>query len=143
MMAMIVVVIVIVIVVMMIMMVMVIMVVMVIPCNKAALTSAERGAERAVFNIASRGRNTFTFHVVMVAFLGQADFVLKPEHLGAIFAHGTVHVVTAGEDFPHPISKSGNHLIVIVKISGLDEFNVQVTGGDFIGKAIDAVNENA
>ena len=81
--------------------------------------------------------------MVMVAFLRQADFIFKAEHLRAIFAHRAVHVVTAGENFAHPISKSGDNLIMIIEVACLDELDIGVAGSDFIGKAVNAVDQNA
>ena len=78
--------------------------------------------------------------MVVMAFLRQADLILKPQNLGPVFAHGTVHVVIAGQDFTHPIGKSSDHLIMIIEIPGLNKFKIRVTGGDLIGETIDPVD---
>ena len=54
---------------------------------QAAFTSAERGAEIAILNIAAGCGNALAFDMVVMAFLRQADLILETKHLGAVFAH--------------------------------------------------------
>ena len=55
--------------------------------TQAAFTGAEGRTKIAIFDITARGSNTGAFNMVVVAFLRQADFIFKAEHLGAVFAH--------------------------------------------------------
>ena len=126
-----------------IMMMMVVMVAMAIHLFQATFTGTESGAEIAIFDIAARGGNACTFDMMMVAFLRQADFIFKAEHLRAIFTHRAVHVVAASENFTHAIGKGGDHLIMIIEVACLDELDIGVAGGDFISEAVNTVDENA
>ena len=110
---------------------------------QAAFTGAERGAEIAILNIAAGCGNALAFDMVVMAFLRQADLILETKHLGAVFAHRAVHVVAAGEDFPHPVSKGGDHLIMIIEVAGLDEFNARMACRNLIGETVDTVNQDA
>jgi disulfide bond formation protein DsbB len=85
----------------MVMMVMVMIMVVVMPgpvmmvfvLLQTAFTGAECCAKRTVFDIGARCRNPLAFDMMVMAFLGQADFILKSQNLGPVFAHRTVHIV--------------------------------------------------
>ena len=49
--------------------------------------SAECCAKIAIFDITARGGNTFAFNMVVMAFLRQADFIFKAQHLRPVFTH--------------------------------------------------------
>lgn len=127
----------------MVIMVMIMVMVVIMGHIQAAFARAEGGAKITIFDITARRRYAFAFHMVVMAFLRQADFIFKAQDLGAIFTHRTVHIVIAGQDFPHPISKGGDHLIMIVQIPGFDKFNIRMAGGNFIGEPVNPVNQNA
>ena len=44
-------------------------------------------AKITIFDITAGGGNTFAFNMVVVAFLRQADFIFKAQHLRPIFTH--------------------------------------------------------
>jgi hypothetical protein len=54
-----------------------------------AHASAERIAKLAICYVRTRRIRTLAFNVVVVAFLHSADFGLKAEYLGAVFAQNT------------------------------------------------------
>ena len=83
------------------MMIMTVMVMM--PLVETAGPCAEMVTEVTIFDIASRSRDTLPFDMVMVTLLRLADLILKSKNLRAIFAHCTVHVVAAFQNFTHPV----------------------------------------
>jgi len=52
-----------------------------------AFACAKCRAKVAIFDITAGGGNTFAFNMVVVAFLRQADFIFKAQHLRPIFTH--------------------------------------------------------
>ena len=64
-----------------------IMMMMIMGHVQPALACAECGAKFAIFDITAGGGNTFAFNMVVVAFLRQADFIFKAQHLRPIFTH--------------------------------------------------------
>ena len=81
--------------------------------------------------------------MMVMAFLRQADFIFKAKYLSAIFTHRTVHVVGAFQDFIHTILESGDDVIMVIEVARFHKFNVRMAGGNFVRKAVDAVNQNA
>ena len=110
---------------------------------KPAGTCAEMVTQVTILDIAAGGRNTLPLNMMVMAFLRQADFILKTQHLRAIFTHGAVHVVAAIQDFTHTIGKGGNHLRVIIQIPCLDDFDIGMCRCHLVGKPVDAVDQNA
>ena len=130
-------------VVMMVIMVMVMVMVMIMPHLQPAFASAEGGAKIAIFDIAARRGHAFAFNMMMVAFLRQANLVFKAQHLRTVFAHGTIHIVVAGQNFSNAIRESGDDVIMVIEIACFDKLNLRMTSGDFIGEAINTVDQNA
>ena len=64
-----------------------VMVMMIMGHIQPAFACAERGAKLTIFDITARGRNTFAFNMVVMAFLRQANFIFKAQHLRPIFTH--------------------------------------------------------
>ena len=110
---------------------------------QATGTRAEMVTQVTILDIAARRRDTLPLDMMMVAFLRQANLCLKAKHLRAIFTHGAVHIVAAFDDFPHPVGKGRNHFWMIVQIARLDEFDIGMCGRHLVGKAVNAVNQNA
>ena len=73
--------------VMMMPMVMPVVMMMIMGHVQPALACAECGAKFAIFDMTAGGGNTFAFNMVVVAFLRQADFIFKAQHLRPIFTH--------------------------------------------------------
>ena len=81
--------------------------------------------------------------MMVMAFLGETDLVLEPEHLCPVLAKRTVHVVVAIQNLTDPIGKGGDDLWVIIEIPGLHEFNVRMRRRNFVGETIYAVDQNS
>lgn len=122
---------------------MMVMVMVVMRHLQAAFTGAEGRAKITIFNIAARRGHAFAFNMMMVAFLRQANLVFKAQHLRAVFAHGTIHIVVAGQNFSNAIRESGDDVIMVIEIACFDKLNLRMTSGDFIGEAINTVDQNA
>ena len=110
---------------------------------KPAGTCAEMVTQVTILDIAARGRHTLPLDMMVMAFLRQANLILKTQHLRAIFAHGAVHVVAAIQDFTHPVSKGGNHFRMIIQIACLENLDIWMCICHFVGKPVDAVDQNA
>jgi hypothetical protein len=76
------------------------------------LMHMRRGVEILVRNLA----RTDAFHMMVMAFLGQADFHLETQDLFAVFAIQAVHVVGAFQGFVDPIGEGVQHQRVVVKV---------------------------
>ena len=81
--------------------------------------------------------------MVVMALLGQSHLFLEAKHLGAVFAHAAVHVVVAVEDLAYAVGESGYDARMVVQVGGFDELDVRVGGGNLVGEAVDAVDENS
>lgn len=64
-----------------------VMMVMIMGHVQSTFAGAECCAKITIFNITARGGNTFAFNMVVMAFLRQADFIFKAQHLRTIFTH--------------------------------------------------------
>ena len=115
---------------------------MVVPLVKTASPGAEMIAQRAILDIATRCRDTLSLDMMVVAFLGKAHLVLKPQNLRPVFAQGAVHVVLTIKNFADTVGKSGDHLRMIVQIAGLDECSAGMGRRHLVGETIDAVNQD-
>ena len=104
---------------------------------------AEMVAQVAILDIASRRRDALTFDVMVVALLRLPDLVLEPQNLRPVFAHGAVHVVAAFQNFTHPVGEGGDHLGMVVQIAGLDKLDIRMRRRNLVGKAVDAVDQDA
>ena len=123
-----------------IMMMMPVVMMMIMGHVQPAFACAKCRAKIAIFDITAGGGNTFAFNMVVVAFLGQANFIFKAQHLRPVFTHRTIHIVIAGQDFAYPISKSRDHLIMVIEITCFDKFNIRMAGGNFIGETVNPIN---
>ena len=83
------------------------------------------------------------FNMMVMAFLRQADLVFEAQHLIAVFAHLTVHVVRALDNLEQALCKGFHDHRVIIQIAGLHEFQLRVPGGDLVCVIIDAFDQNA
>ena len=110
---------------------------------KPAGTCAEMVTQVTILDIAAGGRHALPLDMMVMAFLRQANLILKTQHLRAIFAHGAVHVVAAIQDFTHPVSKGGNHFRMIIQIACLDNLDIGMCICHLVGKPVDAVDQNA
>ena len=79
--------------------------------------------------------------MMVVAFLRQPNFILKPEYLRSIFTHRAVHVVASLKDFAHPIRKGGDDLGMIVEIARFDKFDIRMGSCHLVDESVDAVNQ--
>lgn len=123
---------------------MVVMMVMVVVLRlQSAKAGAEAVAKLAICDVRSRGRGALTFDVVVMAFLNSANLGLKTQNLGSVLAHGAVGRRDLTDLFGDPFGKGAKNIVMIVEIARRDEIDVRVRGGDLIGKAIDAVDQNA
>lgn len=83
------------------------------------------------------------FDMMVMAFLRQADLVFEAQHLIAVFAHLTVHVVRALDNLEQALCKGFHNHRVIIQITSLHKFQFRVPGGDLVGVIIDAFDQNA
>ena len=72
-----------------------------------------------------RAAGADAFDMMVMAFLGQADFILEPEDLGAVFAQAAVHGVVAVDDLLDALLERFHDHGVIVQVGGLDEFDLR------------------
>ena len=86
---------------------------------------------------------TDALHVMMVAFLLEANFSLKAQDLLTVFTHLTVHVVGTVDGFLNPIRKGVQYQGVVVQIRRLDEFNIGMASRNFIHIMINATHQDA
>ena len=96
----------------------------------------------AVIRIAGRP-GADALHVVVVAFLGQADLVLEAQNLLSVLAELAVHQVLAGQDFLDPFGEIVEHGRVVAQVRRLDEVDLRMTGRHHVGVMIDAFHQNA
>ena len=81
------------------------------------------------------------FHVMVVAFLGQTHFGFEAKDLLAVLAHLAVHQIGALQDLLHPIGHRVDHLRVVVQITGFQEFDFRMFGGNFVRGRIDPLHQ--
>ena len=110
---------------------------------KTTRARAERVTMNAVFDIGAGSARTLPFDVVVMAFLRRTNLGLKPKNLRAVFAHRAVHEVFAAKNFRNPLREGRYYLRMIVQIPRFDELNIRVLRRNFVGKTIDAVNQNS
>ena len=110
--------------------------------DNATFAGAKRIAELTVLNLGSWCGRPHAFNVMVVTFLGRADFIFEAQDLRPILAHGAVHLVLTFKDLRHTLREGCDHLRMVVEIPGLDELNVRIAFGHDIREAIDAVNED-
>ena len=85
---------------------------------------------------------TYSFHMMVMAFLGQPNLVLEPKNLFAVFAHLAIHQVLPGFNLIHPVFKRGKNQFVIVKISGLQELDARMPRSNLVGECINAFDQH-
>src|SRR5437016_9544277 len=81
--------------------------------------------------------------VMVMTLLGGANLGLEAQNLGPVLAHLAIHRRVAGENLVEPLLEGRDHLWMIVEIGCLDELNRWMALGDFIGRIINALDENA
>ena len=83
-----------------------------------------------------------SFDVMVMAFLGQADFIFEAENLGPVFAQRAVHRRFAAEHFLHPFDKGVEHQRMIAEIGRRDELHIRMVGGDQFGVLTNPADEH-
>src|SRR5687767_8308755 len=81
--------------------------------------------------------------MMVVAGLRRADLGLVADHLLAIFAEPAVHAVVADQELLDALDEGVEDQRVVVEIVGLEELDLRMTGGDLVGLAIDALDQDA
>ena len=81
--------------------------------------------------------------VVVMANLRGANIVFITNDLFTVFAQLTIHVVVAGIDLGQAFGKACQNHRMIFEIPCLDELDITKLGGDFIGMAVNPINQNA
>ena len=79
---------------------------------------AIRLAGAGAFPLAERAALRQPLHVVMVAFLSSANVLLEAQHLGPVFAQGTVHGGVASQDVLHPLLERVHHQWMLPEVAG-------------------------
>ena len=88
------------------------------------------------------GTGSDSFNMMMMTLLLKAHFTFKSQHLLPVFAELTIHQVPAFEDFIYTFRKGIQNQRMVIKVGGLDEFNLWMPLGDKIGVIIDSLNED-
>ena len=83
------------------------------------------------------------FHMMVMAFLGQAPFGFKTQHLFTELAHGAVHQVLTVRDFIEPIQEGFHHQFALVEIGRLQDLHIRKIPRCLLGGIIDAVDQHA
>src|SRR5262245_47220594 len=78
--------------------------------------------------------------MVVMAGLRQPDLRFKADDLLPVLAHAAVHVVVAGEDLAHPVGKGIQHQGMVVQVLRLQELDLRMGIGHFVGDAVDALH---
>lgn len=120
-------------------MVAVVMVMVMAMGNRDAIGLAGTGA----FALAKRAAFGQPFHVMVMAFLGPADVLLKPKHLSPVFAEGAIHRCVASQHLLHPFSEGVHHHRVIAQVTGGQEFNLGVIVGHEGGVLTNPAHQHA
>ena len=81
--------------------------------------------------------------MVMMADLGLAGGGLVAQHLLAIFAQAAVHHVHADIGLAHALDDGLDHQRVVFQIVGLENLNLGMAQGGFIGSRVDALHQHA
>src|SRR5215470_9739399 len=81
--------------------------------------------------------------MVMMALLGEADLRLEAEHLCAVFAERTVHLVLAFHDFLHPVGEGVQDERMVLQILRLQELDLGMAFRHLIGDPVDALHQHA
>ena len=77
-----------------------------------------------------------TLHMVVMAFLRLANFVLYTNDLYSVLAQLTVHIGVATGNLVEALNKGVDHFFVGVKVRGFNHLNVWMGGDVFIGSRI-------
>ena len=89
------------------------------------------------------GTGSDSFNMMMVTLLLKAHFTFKAKHLLPVFAELAIHQVPSFEDFIYTFRKGVQNQWMVIKVRGLDEFNLRMPLGDKIGVIIDSLNEDS
>ena len=89
------------------------------------------------------GTGSDSFNMMMMTLLRKTHFTFKSQHLFPVFAELTIHQVPSFKDFIYTCRKGIQNQRMIIKVGGLDEFNLRMPLGDKIGVIIDSLNENS
>ena len=123
--------------------VMMAVVTVVMVCLEPAHASAKIDAMGAVLNGSTRRARAFTFRMMMVTFLRQADLGFETQDLIAVFAHRTVHGGIAIQDFNRALGKCFDDLRMVVEVSCFNKFNVGMALRRQPREPVDPVNQDA
>ena len=82
-------------------------------------------------------------HVMVVAFLGQADLGLEAEDLLPVLAELAVHVVVAGLDFLHALGEGIEHQGMVREVGRLDELNLRMPRRHLVRVVVDPLDQDA
>ena len=111
--------------------------------GQPAEARAETVAERAVGDIRARGRGALPFDMVVVAFLHGADLGLETQDLHPVLAHRAVGRRHFAHLFGGAFGKGLEHLGMVAEIARPHPLDFGVGGGDAVGEAVDAVDQDA
>ena len=89
------------------------------------------------------GTGSDSFNMMMMTLLRKAHFTFKSQHLLPVFAELTIHQVPSFEDFIYTLRKGIQNQRMVIKVRGLNEFNLRMPLGDKIGVIIDSLNEDS
>ena len=89
------------------------------------------------------GTGSDSFNMMMMTLLRKAHFTFKSKHLLPVFAELAIHKVPSFEDFIYTFRKGIQNQWMIIKVGGLDEFNLRMPLGDKIGVIIDSLNKDS
>jgi hypothetical protein len=81
--------------------------------------------------------------MVVVAVLGGAHLPLKAQHLGPVFAEGTIHGICALQDFQEAILKRAENLRMVPQVGGMEQFHLRVVRCHSLAVLPDAAHQHA
>jgi hypothetical protein len=87
------------------------------------------------------GIGTNALNMVVMALLWLADFVFSANDLYAILAQLAVHLGVTAADLLQTLYKGINDLVVGIKVGGIDDLNVWVSGRKFIGGIVNTLHQ--
>ena len=81
-------------------------------------------------------------HMVVVAFLGKPNLILKAEHLGSVLAKGAIHGRFTAQHLLNALDKGVEHHGVIAEIGGRHKVHIGMIGGHQIRVLADATHQH-
>ena len=100
-------------------------------------------ASAGAFQFAEGAAFRETFDVVVMALLGLTHVLLKPQHLGSVFAERAVHRGVAADHVLDPFAECLHHLGVIAEIAGGDKLDRRVILSNPFGVLTDPTHQDA